>query len=151
MSWTHFRKHGQTEPYANRARNTTTVSRAVYQWDDGCSSFLAADQWTDAYCFFCKPFSCKASMSQNSRAPRTIVPDGSSEQVDSKTRTYHGRDGAGRRTACRGGAGREGAGRDPDGSARLGDTRPSCLQGIEDSCPKNLFGSTNKQNPMYTG
>ena len=50
--------------------------------------------------------------------------------VESKTRTYHGRVGAGRRTAVRrGGAGRGRAGLDADGSVRPGDNRPACLPG----------------------
>ena len=52
--------------------------------------------------------------------------------VESKTRTYHGRVGAGRRTAeQRGGAGR--AGRDADGSVRPGHNRAPHPQEIQET------------------
>ena len=49
---------------------------------------------------------------------------GKSKPVESKTRTYHERFGAGRRTAGR--RGRAGAGRDADGSVRQRDHHPVC-------------------------
>ena len=49
------------------------------------------------------------------------------ELVESKTRRYHGRVGAGRGRAAHGGAAGPGrAGQDADGSFRPGDNRPSC-------------------------
>ena len=49
LSWTSLRKHEQTNYYGNRWRNKTHGWPAVSPRDDGRSSFLAADQRTDAY------------------------------------------------------------------------------------------------------
>ena len=69
--------------------------------------------------------------------------------VESKTRTYHGLVGSGRRTAGRGG----GAGQDRTPTERFAQetTVPRTFQGIEHTYPELLPRSTNKRNPMYSG
>ena len=71
------------------------------------------------------------------------------EFVEPKTRTYHGRVGAGRRTVgMRGGAGRGLAGLDAEeGSVRPGDNRSPRPKGIAD-CPGRFPGSADKRNTM---
>ena len=60
--------------------------------------------------------------------------------VESKTRTYHGRVGAGR-----GGGGLDGT---PTGRFAQETTDPFAHQGMEDNCPGRCFISTDKRNPM---
>ena len=63
--------------------------------------------------------------------------------VESKTRTYHRRVGAGRRTAVRrGGAGRGRAGLDADGSVCAGHNRPACPPGHR----RQLFWTTLRKH-----
>ena len=47
------------KPIEEQSQLLTSGWRPVYPQDDGRSSFLAADQWTDTFCL-CKSFSCKA-------------------------------------------------------------------------------------------
>ena len=60
--------------------------------------------------------------------------------AESKTRTYYGRVGAGRRMAG------------PEGTSTVRFAQetsvPRAHQGNEDNCPERLFGSTNKRIPM---
>ena len=72
---------------------------------------------------------CPEAAHQSPSKPLTLY-----QPAESKTRTYHGRDGAGRRMAG------------PEGTStvRLAQETfvPRAHQGTEDNCPERLFGST---------
>ena len=93
------------------------TQRAVYNWDEKNSSFLAADQRTDA------------TLPLYFLNVRQVWDKSLQTPVESKTRTNHGRAEATRRTAeRRGGAGplRQGGARlDADGPVRAGNNRPA--------------------------
>ena len=102
-----------------------------YPRDEKRSSFLAADQWADAFLslyFLLMQCTCGDSRIQNPDTPRA------------------GRGGA----AYGGAAGRNGAGQDRMPTGRFAQEtavrRP--FQSIVDKCLACLFGSTNTRNPM---
>ena len=65
--------------------------------------------------------------------------------VEYKTRIYHGRVGSGRTAGRPGGAGQYGTRTE---QIAQGTSIPHTLQGIEETSPEYLSGSTNKRNPM---
>ena len=70
--------------------------------------------------------------------------------VKYKTRTYHGRFGARRRTAERLGQGEKGQNETSTGQYAQEATDSLTPQSIENNCPECLFGSTNNRNSMLT-
>ena len=97
----------------------TTGLSAVYQRDEKRSSFLAADQWTDAYFVFVNPFYARHVQEYICRTQNPVIPR----------------------------AGGGGAERNADGSVRPKYNRPSdpLANQIQRSWT-SICGSTNKAN-----